>query len=280
MTLADYLESKAEYIFDNYRADFYNGIKPEDLKKNREAVIDRLKRGLRKLGEGHDREFWELDEKSKHVDVWFTAWVDAYWAGKHGMNAYFVSLSSPNWSVTKILIEKYGKKFEDLFRVEVVVSPQLYPPYSEFEIDGSFSNDVDPSYTPANFLFSIPTISKLSKYKSLNVLKNINVEGLRYFYDVSWKYSKELKGVFADFILLSPKEDYPKYRAQFSENLLVTDGISKSGIDAIKLNSKEYDAIIAGINIVKLKTQLPDKYISIKDVLSTIVYIKITGNVP
>ena len=280
MNLADYLESKAEYIFDNYRASFHGSItskervKPEDLNKNRKVVVDRLKRGLRGLGEIHDRKFWDSDVELRHLGVWFTGEVNAYWGKKPNINTYNVDLTFPNWSVAKILIEKYGKKFEDLFRVRVVVYPskEWNDTGSEFSNHGFFATSLNPTYIPANFLFSTPIISKLSKYKAFNIFNNTNVNRLFYFCKDLFNYHIDDAGIFRDFTLLL------LHIEEFNENLLVTERIGGSGVDLIKLDRKEYYDIIETIEYIRNTEQLSDKDISIKDVLSRYIHIKIKGN--
>lgn len=280
MTLADYLESKAEYIFDNYRADFHHGVKPEELDKNKEVVIDRLKIGLRELAKMHYSEFWEKDLGSRHWDVWFTGWVDAYWGKDPSRSIYFVSLTFPHWSLAKILIEKSDKKFEDLFSVKVNVfaNREAEETGRVFNVWGNFLNITHPPYIPANFLLSKPIISKLSKSRAFKIFKNTSIQTLFSYYRDALKNYKNKGDIFGDFILLFLDGEYLRYSQEVDENLLVTERPNGGGIDVIKLGYKEYDDIVKAIEHIKTTKQLHNKDILLKDVLSNYVYLKIKGD--
>ena len=288
MILADYLENKAEYIFDNYSkepyVDHYSGITREELEDNREVIVDRLKRGLRELAQIHDDTFSSGAFIEKHEINEFDGSVYVYWVKGPEMRRYIVHLNFPHWSFSKIMLEQTNKEFEDIFTVNIQVSPKGFVPkdtsenFFGFHAEGKFINTDRPYYLPDNLLFLNPVISELHKSNLFAMFKKWDVRKLLLDYHNMLRYYNDRSISFGDFILLRLDGKYLRYADASSKYLLVSKKPKETGVDAIELKNEEYDDIVRVIEHIKETRKVPSINIFLKNVLLKYAYLKIKGD--
>ena len=289
MTLADYLESKAEYIFDNYPIEFYEGVKPEDLNKNRYIIINRLKKGLRKLANIHHS--FHVPSESGLRQSLFGGLVRVYFEKSPDILQFHLNINFPVWPVSKIIIEKTNRKFEEVFTVWMSASVED-PRFinwdennGEFEVNGHFLPLYDKltpvNYLPANLLFIHPLIRKLYKYNGFNIFNNAHIKKLSlYYYDnIFTPYHREYLGHFGDFIALNNSEKDLGNGDNTAKYLLVAK-IPNGSVSAIKLEEEEYYDIFEIIDHTKKTKKVQNSDIFLKDVLLKYAYWKIKGGIP
>ena len=286
MTLADYLESKAEYIFDNYRPSYYFDVEPQDLQDNREVIVERLKRGFMELAKLHDKIFFRdhvkdyLEDKRYRKNL-FVGWVRVYWGEPPKRKGYFVGLRFVNWSFTNIILKETPKKFEDLFEVvlELSTDEAEREGLDDFYVGGNFLNPRYYIYKPSNFLFLNPVIAKLNKSNGFKIFKDTDVEKLNFVFSSILKYFGRSEIVFGDFIMLALNEKYLGDREDPMRNLLIKERADGRGVDIIKLSDKEHNDIKNVIEYIKEEKQIPNTEVFLQNVLSKYIYLKIKGNV-
>ena len=286
MRLADYLESKAEYIFYNYPVDFYGGgeyrvVETQELENNRGVIIERLKRGLIKLAQIHDDEFFGDYLGARYRQTLFTGWVTVRWGEKPNINEYFLSLSFRNWSFTKIMLEKANKEFKSLFAIRAEVSPIELKgeEFSEFDAIGEFTGPYDLESAAIALFLSHPRISKFSKNNIFSNFEGMFLRGLFLIYTGGLPEWAGKTGIFGDFHLISLNE-YNTQKRLVNKNLILSERPQGNGVDVIKLKDEEYGDIVKAIEHLKEEKQIPDTNILLRDVLLKYGYMKIKGNIP
>ena len=299
MTLADYLESKAEYIFDNSPRDYYYGVDVRDLHNNREMIIDTLKKGFRELAKIHDDSFSSSEgiEKYQKNEFWGNihfSWVERPKDRKSPakMNDFRLYVTFPHWSFANIMLEEANKKFEDIFRVGVdVQSEEIKKPTSvklkdkgtkifKFEVSGQFSSTTNPKFFPSNLLFLNPTISEFYKYNMFSMFKNLDMRD--FLYDNNYIIMEYNEGglYFGDFIIMRLKSEYANYTDDFSKRLLISKNPKEAGFYAIRLTKEEYRYILKTIYNIKETKKVNDTEVLLKDVLLKYSYLKIKEGNP
>ena len=279
MTLADYLESKAEYIFDNYPVEFYGSVKPEKLNSNRKLIISNLKLALRELSKIHDREF--LKERGRLKQTLFCGSISIYCGESPDIISYQVNVDFPHWSFVQAMMGNSYKKFEDIFTFRVsAVKMEFKINYEnsvsdEFDVRGEFSDTTYSGYIPSNFLFLNPLIAKMNKF---NVIKSTDARMLSYYYCNTLRDFEEIATSFGDFTEFYLGDRYSMYVNIPSKCFLVYETPKGGGVGVIKLEVEEYHDILKCIDYIRKKKQLSNESIFLKDALSTYVYLKIKGN--
>ena len=276
MTLADYLESKAEYIFDrysNYTKAYFYGLKRKRAEEYVKVIIDGLKRGLRELAQIHDRKFLGLDARERFERIRFEGYVYVVYGSGEERNEYQLHISFFNWAFTKIMLEKTNKDFTDLFHTFVNIEKGKYNKVSEIEevyARGNFSSNFKyyyQEYLACKLPVSNPRISKFIKSNALNILKGKNVMGLFVgYYNVSEGPKIEVED-FRDFSLISANMSSLKdYKTRFIR-FIVADSFLGGSEAVIELKPEEYVDMSNSIKNIISKEEVPSRDICLKDVL-------------
>ena len=292
MTLADYLESKAEYIFDNSPQNNFCEVDTKYLQHNKEIIIDNLKKGLRKLAQIHDNAFYMegLEERQKKKE--FEGQVYVHWVDKYGVKVYKFYIRFPHWSFAKIMLEKANKKFEDLFFVSQIgrSATKKEPEWLRkedkrkgvfgFHVEGGrFFDTKHLYYLPSNVLFLNPVIAEFNKSNMFTFFKNMSSVDVLNDYNnvlINYKYDETS---FGDFILMRTFSQNLDYSGKYLNNLLILKRPKETGVCAIGLTDDEYINILQVIKFIKETKKVSSKEIFLEDLLSKYAYLKIIKDI-
>ena len=272
MNLSDYLESKAEYLFDECSVAYRND---KNIMSRKEEIVNKLKQGLRRLAQIHDEEFRNIDAENKTKKIQFTGNVDVILRTGRKIDRYRLHIAFINWAFTKIMVETSNKKFEDLFSIgaQIIKNDKYYIGKEGEEGDvrasgyfSEFFKSLSYKYEAINTILCNPITTDFIKSRAINTLKGLYVIWLAHIYEGNKIGNIKIIRNFKDFYILSLQKII---KGENTDTFIAVETYddSKKIRTWIKITPKEYEDIIKTVEYITRKEKIPEENIQFKNIL-------------